>query len=179
MTAAGRWAAAAVVVVAGAAALLLDVVAARDAGQSSEEAAVPGGTAGSGSPGAPGDPVGTGAASVAGPAADPDPAAELAGVASAAVAAWQVPDVDDRTAALAPLVTTAWLELSTSIDPARVPSGAVAGSRLRVESDGRALVDVTLTDGAELAVILLLEDERWLVAEILPTAGAGPAGEVR
>ncbi|MGF1663478.1 MAG: hypothetical protein ACFCVG_13630, partial [Kineosporiaceae bacterium] len=120
---------------------------------------------------------GTAPATGGGPAAGSDPAAELAGSATAAVAAWQTPDPDDRAAALAPLATPAWLEQSATIDPDLVPAAAVERSRLRVESDGRALVDVELADGTALAVVLVLGEEgRWLVDEILPTVPAAGAG---
>jgi hypothetical protein len=81
--------------------------------------------------------------------------------------------------ALAPLATPAWLEQSATVDPYLVPAAGVRRSQLRVESDGRALVDVELADGTALAVVLVLADDgRWLVDEILPTAPAAAAGSV-
>jgi hypothetical protein len=166
--------AAAVVVAAGLAALLLDLAPTGDP----EAERGPG----AGSQGGP-------AATVPDPSAPPvaresptgpDPAAELSDTASAAVAAWQMPDAEDRAATLAPLATTAWLEQAATIDPYLVPAAAVERSRLRVESDGRALVDVELADGTALAVVLVLADDgRWLVDEILPTAPAAGAGSAR
>jgi hypothetical protein len=166
--------AAAVVVAAGLAALLLDLAPVGDPGAEGGPDAA--------SPSAPGAAVPDRAPSPVPRESPtgPDPAAELADTASAAVAAWQVPGVEDRAATLAPLATPAWLEQAATIDPYLVPAAPVERSRLRVESDGRALVDVELADGTALAVVLVLADDgRWLVDEILPTAPAAGAGSAR
>ena len=163
-----RWVAAAVVVVAGLAALLLELAPAVS-GRGGTESGAP-----TPAPRASERPVPREAPV---PAAGPDPAAELADAAAAAVTAWQVPDATDRTAALTPLATPSWLEQSATIDPSRVPASEVSQSQVRVESDGLALVDVELSDGTALAVMLLLADDgRWLVDEILPTVPAAAGG---
>lgn len=102
---------------------------------------------------------------------DDDPAV----IAARAVAAWQIQDATDRTAALAPLVTEEWLDLSMTIDPALVPTAGVRESRVRVDSDGAALVDVELADRTGLAVMLTTVDARWAVTEILPTTTGAAA----
>ena len=108
------------------------------------------------------------------PAMQAIPAAgsEIEAVALEAVAVWQDPDVDRRAAVLATLATADYQAAATRIDSTRVPTAVVSTTALRVEADGQALVDVELRDGTDLAALLVLESDRWLLADLQPVGSA-------
>ncbi|MGJ7442518.1 hypothetical protein [Aquipuribacter sp. MA13-6] len=95
-------------------------------------------------------------------------AADLITVAERAVLAWQSPDDQTRTEALRAVATAEYQETATTINATRVPSARPARVLLRSEADGQALVDVQLEDGTRLALILVLEQDQWLLADLQP-----------
>lgn len=97
-------------------------------------------------------------------------------VAVQAVNAWQSDTDEQRADALSTVATAAFQVAALTIDATRVPSAAPTVAVTRVEADGQALVDVELEDGTDLALVLLLEQDRWLVDDVQPVtppAGAG------
>ncbi len=52
-----------------------------------------------------------------------------------------------------------------------MPQSPIARAGLRTEADGQALVDVELTDGTALAVLLVLDAGDWLGADVFPVEG--------
>lgn len=100
-----------------------------------------------------------------------DAVSEVVLVAEEVVRAWQDPDETTRVPGLAPLVTADYLALAETTDPTRVPQSPIARAGLRTEADGQALVDVELTDGTALAVLLVLDAGDWLGADVFPVEG--------
>lgn len=85
-----------------------------------------------------------------------------------AVNAWQADTDQQRTDALATIAITAFQDAALTIDATRVPRAAPTTARTRVEADGQALVDVELEDGTNLALVLVVEEDRWLLADLRP-----------
>lgn len=104
------------------------------------------------------------------PTASPtgEPTADVITVAKRAVLAWQSPDDPTRTEALRPVATSEYQETAATIDATRVPSARHERVLLRSEADGQAFVDVQLEDGTDLAVILVLEQDQWLLVDLQP-----------
>lgn len=103
------------------------------------------------------------------PSADAD-VPDLVEVAERGVLAWQSLDDQTRTAAMATLATPAYQEAAATIDATRVPSAPPDTVSLRTEADGQALVNVQLEDGTQIAVIVVLEQDQWLVDDLRPVA---------
>ncbi|WP_380169504.1 hypothetical protein [Jannaschia sp. R86511] len=101
-----------------------------------------------------------------------EPTANVITVAERAVLAWQSPDDQTRTEELRTLATFEYQETAATIDATRVPSALPERVVLRSEADGQALVDVQLEDGTRLAAILVLEQDRWLLADLQPVLEA-------
>ncbi len=93
-----------------------------------------------------------------------------------AITAWQAPTDQARTDALTSLATTEYQDAARTIDATRVPSAAPLTVRTRVEADGQALVDVELEDGTDLALVLRLEQDRWLLHDLRPVTAAEDGG---
>lgn len=101
---------------------------------------------------------------------------EAEDVALEAVIAWQADTDQQRTDALATIATAVFQDAALTIDATRVPSAAPTTARTRVEADGQALVDVELEDGTDLAIILVLEQDRWLLADLRPVTATDDGG---